>query len=246
MITSLLILAISFTATLLSSMSGAGSALITVPAWLMLGYSLPAAQAASKVNGAVWTPIAARNYLRSRDVDWRLLAGLAVCGLLGAYLGSIFFVSVESQLLQRMIGGVILCLVAFAFINKEFGVEVKVPAASRVLTSWLAIPLGFYEAFFGSGNGIFTSSLLATTRGFDLVLALGYYYCLSFVWCLFSAGLFLHWGFGDLGLILPSTLGGLAGAHLGSLIGQRKGAKFIKYLFVSLGGLLGLKLLLNV
>jgi uncharacterized protein len=244
--TSLLILAISFTATLLSSMSGAGSALITVPVWLVLGYSLPVAQTASKVNGAVWTPIAAWNYLRSRDVDWSLLAGLAACGLLGAYLGSIFFVSVESQLLQRIIGGVILCLVAFAVIHKEFGVEVQVPAASRVLTSLLAIPLGFYEAFFGSGNGIFTSSLLAKTRGCDLVLALGYYYCISFVWCLFSAVLFLQWGFGDIGLIIPSTLGGVAGAHLGSLIGQRKGAKFIKYLFVGLGGLLGLKLLLKV
>lgn len=122
----------------------------------------------------------------------------------------------------------------------------KAPAASRVLASLLAIPLGFYEAFFGSGNGIFTSSLLAKTRGFDLALALGYYYCISFVWCLFSAVLFLHWGFGDIGLIVPSTLGGVAGAYLGSLVGRRKGARFIKYLFVSLGGLLGLKLLLAI
>lgn len=227
-------------------MSGAGAALITVPVWLMLGYSLPAVQAANKVNGAIWTPIAARNYLRTREIDWKLMSGLACCGLLGAYLGSIFFVSVDSQLLQRVIGGVILCLVAFTFVHKEFGIAIKAASASRFVTSVLALPLGFYEAFFGAGNGIFTTSLLAKTRGFDLVLALGYYYAISFVWCLFSAVLFLQWGFGDLGLIIPSSIGGFAGAYCGSRIGQRKGAKFIKVVFVSFGGLLGLKLLLNL
>lgn len=217
-----------------------------VPVWLMLGYSLPAAQAASKINSVFWTPIAAWNYLRSRKVDRRLLLGLAACGLGGAYLGSVFFVNVKPLLLKRMIGGMIVCLVLFALINKEFGVRLKAPSASRVITSVFAIPLGFYEAFFGSGNGILTSALLAKTRGFDLILALGYYYCISFVWCLFSAVLFLHWGFGDMELIVPSSLGSLMGAYLGSLIGQRKGARFVKVIFISLGGLLGLKLLLNI
>lgn len=241
-----LILGISFLATLLSAMSGAGSALVTVPTWLMLGYPLPVAQAASKVNGALWTPIAARNYLRARRVDWKLLCGLAASGLVGAYLGSVYFVSLNSDLLKQIVGCIILGLVLFAFIHKDFGVSETAPSASRTVTSFWALPLGFYEAFFGSGNGIFTSAVLTKARGFDLISSLGYYYSISFVWCLFSAILFLQWGYGDLGLIIPSSIGGLAGAYLGSRIGRNKGAKFVKSLFLGLGGILGLKLLLNI
>lgn len=244
--TFLLIFAVSFFATVLSAMSGAGSAMITVPIWLLMGFPLPVAQAASKVNGALWTPVAARNYLRSRELDWRFVFGLVACGLVGAYGGSLVFVSIESTVMTRVVGILILILVAIAFIQKEFGIEQTPPKKSQLVACISAIPLGFYEAFFGSGNGIFTSAMLVKTRGFDLLSALGYYYTISFAWCFFSAGLFLSWGYGDFSLIFPSSIGGILGAHLGSLIGKRKGSRFVKYAFVVVGGILGLKLALGI
>lgn len=246
MMTFLILFAVSFFATLLSAMSGAGSALITIPVWLLMGFPLPVAQAASKVNGALWTPVAARNYLRSCELDWKFVFGLVACGLIGAYGGSLVFVSIESGVLTRVVGVIILVMVAIAFIQKEFGIEQAAPKTSRLVACLLAIPLGFYEAFFGSGNGIFTSAMLVKTRGFNLISALGYYYAISFAWCFFSAGLFLFWGYGDFSLILPSSFGGILGAHVGSQIGKRKGSRFVKYAFVVVGGILGLKLAFGI
>lgn len=227
-------------------MSGAGSAMITVPTWLILGYPLPIAQVASKINGALWTPIAARNYLTSVTLDLPLLFGLVLCGMLGAYFGVTIVVTIDSRSLQRIIGVLILCLVTYTFLQKKFGLETTAASSSKILTSLLAVPLGFYEGFFGSGNGIFASALLVKTRGFNLTTALGYYYLISFAWCLFAAGIFLRLGYADWSLIISSSIGGMCGAYCGSLIGRKQGAVFIKYVFVIIGGVLGLKLALGL
>src|SRR5512144_1175146 len=79
----LTILSVAFLASLLSSMSGAGSAMLTTPVWLALGFPLPVAIASNQLNGAAWTPLAARNYLKGRRVDWPLIRGMIFCGLAG-------------------------------------------------------------------------------------------------------------------------------------------------------------------
>ena len=242
----LAILSISFFATFLSSVSGAGSGMVTIPSWILMGYSLPMALAASQISAALWTPVAARNYLREKLLDWPFIGGLVMFGLAGVYFGAQVVVSVNSQILQRAVGVLILSLVLFVFLQRRFGIESIPPSTSRIVASCLAFPLGFYEAFFGSGNGIFTSAMLAKTRGFDLTTALGYYYVVSFAWCAFAAYLYLRGGYGELNLIVPSAVGAVAGAYLGSAIGSRKGAGFVKLLFVSLGGFLGLKLALGL
>lgn len=237
-----LIFIVSFLATMLSAMSGAGSGMITIPTWLLMGFPLPVALASNQVTGALWTPIAARNYLRGQSVDLTLLTILILFGLIGAYFGTKVVAGFNAEVLQRIIGFVILALVVLVSSQKKFGIEASPPKANRLVAGLLAVPLGFYEAFFGSGNGIFTSTMLTKTRGFDLVTALGYYYLISFTWDAFAASLYVIHGYGSLDLIIPSSIGSLAGAYLGSLIGRSKGSQFVKYLFVALGGVLGLKL----
>ena len=241
----LLILLVSFFAALLSSMSGAGAAMIAIPAWIMLGFPLPVALTACQINAALWTPVAARNYLRGHAWDWRLAFGLIVFGLAGAFIGTRVVLQSDAQFLQRIFGVLILLLVCLAAAHKQFGLQQRAPAIGRVITSVLALPLGFYEAFFGAGNGIFTSAMLTKARGFDLPTALGYYYVIAFVWCAFAAFLYLAGDNGDLSLIIPSSLGAVVGASLGSSIGRKRGAGFVRIVFISLGGILGLKLALG-
>jgi uncharacterized protein len=226
-------------------MSGAGSTLITIPTWLILGHTLPVALAASQVNGALWTPIAARNYLRGNSIDWELVSGLVIFGLIGAYIGANVVLSIDSRLLQKIVGLIIIFLVILTFTKKEFGALAGEPSCSKLITSIFALPLGFYEAFFASGNGIFTSVMLIKTRGLELSKALGYYYVVSFFWCAFSAYLYLINGNANLELIIPSSIGAIAGAYFGSLFGSKGGSRFVKMLFVTVGGILGVKLLLG-
>lgn len=241
----ILIAVVAFAATLLSSMSGGGSSMLVTPVWLMLGFPLPVAIASNTVNGSLWTLIAARNYLRGHTLDWRLVGGISALGLAGAWVGTQVIVHCDPHSMQRVIGAIILSLVAFTFFRKDFGLHETSPRLNRLVTSLAGLPLGFYEAFFGSGNGIFTSAVLTSARGFKLLQALGYYYLLAFLWCVFAACVYISAGNWNLTLMIPAAIGSLIGASVGSHIGARRGAAFVKTFFTGMGGILGLKLLLG-
>ena len=226
-------------------MSGGGSGLIIIPAWIILGYPLPVALASAEISGVIWTPIAAHNYLKVSTLDRELTLLLILFGLVGVALGAYFVLEVDPELLKRLVGLIVLALVALAYLKKDLGLERQSPTHNKFLSSLGALPLGFYEAIFGSGNGIFTSLLLIKTRGLDLISALTHYYIVCFFWCIFAAGIYIYRGHGDMSLIVPAAIGAAAGAYVGSLIGSKRGAKFAKMMFMTVGCILGFKLALG-
>ena len=173
------IFALAFGATLIGSMSGGGSGLILIPIWIHFGYALPLAIATQQLSGIFWAPIASYNYLKFRPFDARLTSGMLVVGLVGAVLGVGTITRADQQLVKHCIGWIILALLVFMLLNKKSGIERGTARVSRSLTSLAAFPLGFYESFFGSGNGLFTAFLLIKARGFDLPTALGHYYLIA-------------------------------------------------------------------
>lgn len=240
-----LIFAVSFLASLLSAMSGAGASMLTTPVWLAFGFPLPVAIASNQLNGAAWTLIAARNYLKGRTVDWCLIRLMVLCGLAGAYAGTLIVRGANASGLKQVIGLIILGLAVLVAVNPTLGQKETSPTLSRPLTALLALPLGVYEAFFGSGNGLFTSLVLTKTRGLSLITALGCYYVLAFFWNSFAVCIYAAAGLGNASLMIPSTLGSVLGAYLGSRIGRTKGHRIVRPMFIVLGGVLGLKLALG-
>lgn len=216
--------------------------MLTTPVWLSLGFPLPVAIASNQMNGAAWTLIAARNYLSGRTLDWSLIRIMVFFGLTGAYAGTVLVRSVDEQILKRVVGLIIISLVVAVSLSPSLGRLESEPRLSRRVTGVLAFPLGAYESFFGSGNGLFTSFLLSKARGFPLLTALGYYYVIAFTWNCFAVTIFTAAGFANSSLMVPSTIGSMLGAYFGSRVGRRKGYGFIRVLFLTLGGALGIKL----
>jgi len=241
----MIVFIVAFLASLLSSMSGAGSAMLTTPVWLALGFPLPVAIASNQMNGAAWTLIAARNYLRGRILDRRLIGNMICFGLAGAYAGTVIVRSMDGQILQRVIGLIIIGLVVVVGLNPSLGLSESEPVLSRRATGVLAFPLGAYESFFGSGNGLFTSLLLTKARGLPLLTALGYYYVIAFTWNCFAVAIYTAAGLADSRLMVPATAGAMLGAYFGSRIGRRKGYGLVRTLFLTVGGALGVKLALG-
>lgn len=240
-----IIFPVAFLASMLSAMSGAGAAILTTPVWLWLGFPLPAAIASNLLNGAAWTPIAARNYLQGRDVDWALIRLMVPVGLAGAFVGTAAVRGADPRILARVIGAIIVALVLFVASSPDLGRTEKPPLLSRRLTGLLAFPVGAYESFFGSGNGLFTSFLLARTRGMPLLTALGSYYAIAFFLDSFAVAVYAAAGHADARLMVPSTAGSVLGAYVGSRIGRRKGHGLVRTMFLVVGGALGAKLLLG-
>jgi uncharacterized membrane protein YfcA len=243
---SLLVLVIAFSAALLASLSGGSASALTIPAWLAMGVPLPTAVATDKLAAALWTLLGARNYLRGRAVDRRLLAGMLAVGLAGAVLGTMVTVRIDPVALKRFAGGMILVLIAILLARPRLGAQPGVPRAPRWVLTAGALPLGFYEGMLGSGNGIVATLLFCWGRGYDVIGALGHYCVLAFAWCALAAGLYIGHGYHDAALMLPATVGACSGGWLGSRIASLRGAGFVRGLFAIAGTALGLKLLLGL
>jgi hypothetical protein len=242
----LVVLGIAFAGALLGSLSGGSSSALTTPAWLAMGVPLPTAVATDKLAGALWTLLGARNYLRRREVDWRLLRGMTALGLVGAWFGASVTVRIDAGILKRAVGAVILLLIAVMLRRPHLGAVSREPRASRWAVGAAALPLGFYEGMLGSGNGLVSSLLFTWGRGYDLIGALGHYYVLAFAWCALAAVSYISHGYYDVALMVPATIGSCTGGYLGSRIATQRGTAFVRGLFVVVGSAFGLKLLLGL
>lgn len=185
------------------------------------------ATAIQKVSAVFWVLPTAFNYLKGKKIDWVFLGFFALAGLVGAYFGVLIVVSIPQRILEVAIGVLILFLVLYTFFQKGLGLQEH--AVSSRFRNFLAYPfaiiLGFYETLFGSGNGILFSLVSFYTKGFDFVKALGYYFAIAFVWVVFASFLFIS---------------------IGSRYARFKGNSFIKFMFLIVGGALGIKLILGV
>lgn len=244
----LIILLVSFFATALSSMSGGGASVITIPVLLWMGVPFPLAITAQKLAAIFWVLPAAYNYLKGRKVDWLFLTAFSAIGLFGVYIGVSVVVNTNQDILRLVIGTLILCLVAYTVLKRNIGLaEHVVRSKAKSFISYVfALILGFYEAIFGSGNGIMFSILTLKTRGFDFVDALGYYYAVVFPWEVFATALFVSKGYFSWEVMIPTVIGSIVGGYIGSKYAKYKGNKFIKIMFVIIGSILGLKLIIGL
>lgn len=245
-VTFTIVLVTAFVATFISSMSGGGSAIITIPVYLWLGIPFPTATAIHQTSSCFWVLPASRNYLKGRNVSWKFLWIYAAIGLVGAIIGTTLVSKVETTSIKPIIGCVILCLVIWMAFRKNLGTTESTVSPSRKnkILMYLSAPfVGFYESFLGSGNGIIFSSLALKLRGFDLMESLGSYYFAAFFWLVTAVIILVQTGHYDVSLMIASTIGGFFGGYSGSKFGRYKGNKFIKYAFIVVGSILALKLL---
>lgn len=244
------ILLISFIGTMLSVMSGGGAATINTPSFLMLGISLPMVTSMQKFASAFWVLPSGYRYLKKRKIDVLFLLAFSVLGLFGVWLGVNFLLDLPKRVFEITIAIIIICLVFYSYFKKSFGEQKKEYKKQTLFHKILIFPtsiiFGFYEGFFGAGNGIFFSTFTNLTRGWGLKEALGYYFIATWSWNLYAAYLFIIKGYFSVSLMIPVTLGSLAGALLGSWYIQKKSNLFVKKVFQLMGVLLAVKLFIGI
>lgn len=229
-------------------MSGGGAGIIVYPALLSMGLSFPLVSAVSAVNSTVWVLPAGRNYLKKRVINWKFLIIFSIIGLIGCYLGVLLMININQRILEVSVGAIILFLVSYTYFKKDIGLtEHKVYSLARKIIAYpFALLLGFYETIFGSGNGILFTMITLYTRGFDFIDGLGHYYYIVFSWAFFAAILLIQKGYYDINIMIVAAVGSVLGGFIGSRYAKNKGNKFIKTLFVIVGGILGVKLLFGL
>lgn len=96
----------SFIAGYIDSIAGGGG-LITVPAFLMIGFLPQNALAQSKLVNSIGTMVAIRNFMKNKSVIWKIVPFGIVFALLGAFIGSKIILILNPEVVYYIILGLI-------------------------------------------------------------------------------------------------------------------------------------------
>lgn len=232
----------AFVAGFIDSVVGGGG-LIQVPA-LLIGFpDKPVATlfGTNKIAALSGTSVAAWQYSRRIEFDYRFLVTVAVFAFAASICGARLVSMVRAEVLKPVILVVLIVMAVYIYTKKSLGtVQTKsLPLKRKLLLGALVGGVvGFYDGFFGPGTGSFLILGFVVLIGFEFVTASAYakvINCLANFSALIvfvSEGHFML----DIGLLLAAM--NIAGNIVGSRMAMRKGNGFVRKVFLLVVSLL--------
>ena len=245
----ILLLLVSFFSNIFSAISGGGAGLIQLPALLLFGIPYYQALALHKVaTVALGLGGSLRNF-RSIKSDLPKIFVLLIFGIPGVLIGSSLISIISEEYLYLIIGLLSIFLSFYSFIKPEFGLvklnkEISISSWTKFVI--LVFLVGILNGSISSGTGLLVTILLIKTFEMDFLSAISItFLTVGIFWNASGAIALSRIGFLPFNimvvLLIGSFSGGLFGAHLSNL----KGNKIIKRFFTLLCFLVGASLCLK-
>ena len=242
-----IIFVISYISNVFSSIAGGGAGLIQLPALILFGIPYYKALAIHKVaTVALGIGGSIRNY-KNLEKNYFIIFQLIIFGIPGVILGTFIVYLISEKYLYLLLGIFTITLGIYSFIKPNLGlisVQKNIKPLTYLRFNSFAFIIGILNGSISSGTGLLVTILLIQTFGLDFLSSISItFLTVGIFWN--AAGAIALSKIGSLPLnilfilILGSFLGGLSGAHLSNL----KGNKFIKKLFICLCFLIGLTLI---
>lgn len=227
---------VGFCAGFIDSIAGGGG-LISMPALLAAGMPPHLALGTNKLQSAMGTTFATANYARRGLVTREGLAlGVGVTGP-AAFLGAFAVTQLSGDLLMHVIPWLLGAIFIYVLVSPKIGDERRhARLAPAVFHGAFGLVLGFYDGFFGPGTGTFWTMGYVMLMGFTLPHATGHTKVMNLTSNVASLAWFaLH---GDVAWVAGALMGtaNIAGALTGSTLAIRRGAGFIRVVFLLVVG----------
>jgi uncharacterized membrane protein YfcA len=220
-----------------------GGGLITLPALLYYGVAPQQALGTNKLQSSFGSATSCFTYARGGAVDLREMLWPVVFTAIGAAGGSALVQQLDAEVLRKCIPALLLLVFFYTLLSPELGIRVK-PARLERNRFYLCfgLLLGFYDGFFGPGTGSFWTIALVMLLGQSLVSATAQTKVCNFTSNIVSLTVFLVGGNILLleGLVMGA--GQFIGARIGATLVLRRGAGFVRPIFLVVVGITGSKL----
>lgn len=244
--TLLIVCPLVFLASFMDAVAGGGG-LISLPAYLLAGFSPHAASATNKCSSSFGAVFVAGQFIRKKQFHLGVSTISVPAALIGAFLGARLNLYVDGDILYYIMLLIVPIMGLFLFFKRDFGDESlyhTLPKEKLLLSAGLiGLTLGAYDGFFGPGAGTFLMFSFTGICKFDLLTASGNSKMVNTASNLASLTTFalageVVWAVG-LPAAVASILGGLSGGHL-ALKGK---GKIIRPMFLVVLSLMILRLL---
>jgi hypothetical protein len=227
----------------IDSIAGGGG-LVTIPVLLAIGLPPQVALGTNKFQASFGSFTAASYYVRKGVVDLPDARAGILWTLLGSAAGTLAVQQVNPEFLTLLIPVLLIAIAVYMLLSTNPGDRDGRARMRRPFFFVLfGLILGFYDGFFGPGVGSFWAFALIAGLGFPLTRATGYTKVMNFASNIVSFILFFAGGFVLVVPGLTMAAGQIIGARIGSAMVVKRGAIFIRPIFIAVVILTTLKLL---
>lgn len=214
-----------------------GGGLIQTPVALILLPNLAVASVIGslKIPSFSGTALAAQQYLKKVNIDWKLLSIMAVAAFASAFFGSILLTRMHNDFMKPLLLVVLTFIAIYTFIKKDFGAH-QAKEHSRITQLAFAVIIsmlvGFYDGFIGPGTGSFFVLAFVTVLGFDFLHASANAKMVNLATNFGSICLFILKGKIIWAIAIPMAICNAAGGWVGAKLAIKKGNGFIRVFFL--------------
>lgn len=238
MLTISLLCLFAFFAGLIDAAVGGGG-LIQMPALFNFMPSMASAPllGTNKFAAACGTVFAAKSYVGRVRVPWKLVLPAAAAAFCMSFLGAAAVSAVPQHVVRPVVLVLLICMAIYTFIKKDFGSTPgmrEFGRRERVLTVLIGGVIGFYDGLFGPGTGSFLIFLFIRFFAFDFLLASACAKIVNIATNVAALAFFIPAGNVMYGVAIPMAVCNVLGALTGTWIAVRRGAAFVRVLFLFL------------
>ena len=214
-----------------------GGGLIQLPAALILLPSYPVSSiiASLKIPAFSGTSVAAYQYVRRVEIDWKRVTLMCTIAFFASFSGSYLLTMVSNAFMKPVLLVVLTVVAIYTFIKKNFGQKAG-DAPPEKLQLWFAVAIslciGFYDGFIGPGAGSFLMLAFIALLGYDFLHASANAKLVNLATNLGSITLFLFKGKVIWLLALPMAASNALGGAIGARLAIGKGNRFIRIFFL--------------
>jgi len=230
------LLAAAFVAGLVDSVVGGGGLIQTPALFLLLpGARVPEVLGTGKLASVSGTAAAAVTYARKVALDWPVTLPAAALATLFAFVGSRAASHLSRDAFRPFVLVMLLVMAAYTLWKKDFGrlQHAAVPVRTRALVgAAVGASVGFYDGFFGPGSGSVLIFLFVGLAGLSFLRASASAKIVNTATNVASLVYFAAHGDVRYAVALPMAACNLAGGVVGARVALRRGAGFVRVLFL--------------
>lgn len=213
-----------------------GGGMLQLPALLLVpGITPVQALATNKLASVFGTATSSVSYYRSVRPSLRTALPMAAIALLAAIAGASLAASLPAEVFRPIIMGALLLVALITLLKPSLGAVTRLKhrgVKHVALAGAAGAGIGFYDGLIGPGTGTFLVIALVALLGYDFLMASAQAKIVNFATNLGALLLFIPLGavLWPLGLIMGAA--NVAGSLLGSRMAVKRGARFVRALFL--------------
>lgn len=219
-----------FIAGFINTLAGSGS-LVTLPLLIFMGLPATIANGTNRVAILLQNVVGLNSFRQSKVLDARGVIFLGIPAVLGSILGAQIAVSLNDEIMRRVIGIIMVIMLFVILIRPKRWLKGELTEINNhptLLQLIIFFLIGVYGGFIQAGVGIFLLAGLVLAVGYDLVRANAVKVGIILFFTIFALVVFIYndqvnW---TIGLIL--AIGNMLGAWIGARFAVERGAIWVR------------------